>query len=72
MDRHRNASLSAREVGALHLLNLDPGQSISPGHRDLLLSMKLIELSAGQWILTVDGRRRLGEALSGNTMQTAG
>lgn len=59
MDRPSNASLSHHELAVLHQLSFDPRQPVSDTHRQLLLSMKLIELNAGRLSLTGEGRERL-------------
>ena len=72
MDRHPNASLSAHEIASLRMLNFDSRRPISDAHRALLLSMKLIELTAGQLSLTVVGRQRLTEAQPGKNAPNNG
>ncbi len=59
MDRPSKACLSQHELTALHQLSFDPRQPISDGHRQLLLSMRLIKLNAGLLSLTGDGSERL-------------
>lgn len=63
MDRPSKACLSQHELSALHQLSFDPRQPISDGHRQLLLSMKLIKLNAGLLSLTGEGSERLKREL---------
>lgn len=65
MDRHTNASLSPHEMASLRMLNFDSRQPIPATHRALLLAMKLIELNAGQLVVTAVGRQRLMAAGAG-------
>ena len=59
MDRPSKACLSRHELAVLHQLSFDSRQPVLDTHRQLLLSMKLIKLNAGQLSLTGEGRERL-------------
>ena len=60
MDRNFNAPLSPSELASLRGLRVDSKREISGSHRQVLLSMGLIVVAAGEELfLTEAGRRGL-------------
>ena len=61
MNRNSNAAISAQELASLRRVRSDPRQPIPGVHRQLLISMQLVNLAAGILSVTDEGRRRLRE-----------
>jgi hypothetical protein len=59
MDRHQNAQLSPNELQSLQRIATDPKRPIPSGHRQLLLSMKLLQSNADRLSLSSAGIQRL-------------
>jgi hypothetical protein len=55
MGRHPNAPLSPNEFLSLRRIASDPEKPIPSGHRQMLLSMKLLQANAGQLNLSSAG-----------------
>ena len=65
MDRHPNAQLSPNELLSLRRIASDPEQPIPGGHREMLLSMRLLKMDAGQLNLSSTGLHRLKDGPNG-------
>jgi hypothetical protein len=70
MDRHQNAQLSPNELHSLQRIATDPKRPIPSGHREMLLSMKLLQTDAGQLNLSSAGIQRLRDDQLGPMRRT--